>query len=51
VAGYLAIKNKKGKYEHYKVSPEVKAYVLQLEAYIKHPERSKLKEFYADRFK
>ena len=46
----LAVKDKNGKYKHHKVPYDVYIYVRQLEAYIKHPEESKLKEFYSDRF-
>lgn len=46
----LAIKDRDGKYLRYEVSAEVYLYVKQLEAYITHPNDSKLPEFYADRF-
>jgi len=35
----------------FQVPEEVYIYVLQLEAYIQHPEKSKLKEAYDFRFK
>lgn len=37
-------------YKYFEVHPEVYTYILQLEAYIKYPELSKLKEVYSDRF-
>ncbi len=49
-AHYIAVKDKDNKYKHFKVPYEVYLYVRQLEAYIIHPEESKLKEFYSDRF-
>jgi len=38
-------------YRHYEVPEDVYVYIKQLEAYIKHPKQSKLKQFYKDRFK
>lgn len=46
----LAIKDKNETYKHFSVSEEVYVYVRQLEAYIKNPKKSKLKEVYSDRF-
>ena len=38
------------KYEHFEVPEQVYLYILQLEAYIRHPKKSKLREFYSDLF-
>lgn len=46
----VTIKDNKGKYHHFEVPRPVKDYIRQLETYINHPEESKLKEVYADRF-
>ena len=50
MASFISVKNKSGEYEHYEVPQEVYVYILQLEAYIRDPERSKLLEAYPDRF-
>lgn len=47
---YLSALNQDGNYKHYKVPREVYQYVQQLEQYIKHPDISKLKEVYKERF-
>lgn len=47
---YLSVISKDGEYRHYKVPYEVYQYVQQLETYIKHPDISKLKEVYKERF-
>ena len=46
----VAIKDKNGRYVHYKVCEEVYLYIRQLETYINYPEKSKLKEVYSERF-
>jgi hypothetical protein len=47
---YISIKDKDGQFVHHKVKEEVYYYIKQLEAYIKFPELSTLKEFYPERF-
>ena len=50
---YVSCKTKDSKfkeYKHYKVDEDVYLYILQLEAYIRQPELSKLKEVYKERF-
>lgn len=46
----VSVKNKNGIYQQFKVPEEVYVYVKQLEAYIKSPNKSKLKEVYHERF-
>ena len=46
----VSIRNPYREYKHYKVPEEVYTYIKQLECYIRHPEKSKLKKFYKDRF-
>lgn len=51
VASYnVAVKNKKGVYQHFEVPEEVFIYIQQLEAAINYPEVSKIKEVYRERF-
>jgi len=45
---YVSVKNKEGGYKTYSVPQEVYIYILQLEAYIRNPTKSKLKEVYND---
>ena len=47
---YLAIKVNPEEYQHFAVQDEVYVYVRQLEECIKHPDQSKLKELYPERF-
>jgi len=47
---YISIKDKDGQFVHHKVTKEVYYYIKQLEACIKFPKLSKLKEFYPERF-
>ena len=50
---YVSCKTKDSKfkeYKHYKVDEDVYLYILQLEACIRQPELSKLKEVYKERF-
>lgn len=47
---WVSIIGKDGKYEAYTVPDRVYIYIGQLEAYIRNPEQSKLKEVYKDRF-
>lgn len=47
---FISCKDKDGKISRNKVSRDVYFYILQLEAYIKNPDESKLKEVYRERF-
>lgn len=47
----VTVLKRDGKYYPFQVPEEVYIYIRQLEAYIKHPDLSKLKELYSDRFK
>ena len=45
----ISVKTRAG-YKHIPVHQEIYIYIKQLEAYIQHPELSKLKEVYNGRF-
>lgn len=47
---FISIKDKDGKYKHVEVSEDVYRYIRQLEGFIKHPDISKIKEVYKERF-
>ena len=47
---YISTKTKDGRYVTDQVPERVYRYVRQLETYIKHPEESKIKEVYWERF-
>lgn len=46
----LSIKDVDGNFKRFEVRDEVYLYVRQLETYILHPQESKLKEVYSERF-
>ena len=46
----VSVKGLYGEFEHHDVPHEVFLYIRQLESYIRHPELSKLKEVYKERF-
>lgn len=50
MAYIVSVKNDFGHYCSFEVPALVYVYIRQLEAYIHHPEVSRLKEFYSDRF-
>ena len=43
---YIACYDKIGNFQHYEVPEEISVYIHQLEAYIRYPHISKLKERY-----
>ena len=47
---YISVRVDSKEYKSFLVPPEVYTYVLQLEAYIRNPETSKLPEVYPSRF-
>lgn len=50
MAYFVSVKISNEEYEHFEVPCEVYMYIKQLEAYINHPDASRLKEAYPDRF-
>ena len=48
---FISVKNRQGKYTHFKVPHEIRTYIIQLEMYIHNPKTSKLLELYPERFK
>lgn len=46
----IATKNSEGAWEHHKVERPIYDYIRQLETYVKHPNKSRLKEVYSERF-
>ena len=50
VKHYILCFNKEDKLEHFEVPGEVAIYIRQLETYIKHPTKSRLKVKYHFRF-
>ncbi len=51
MAAYISVKNKDGDFKKYLTPRPVYDYILQLEAYIRYPEISKLLDVYEERFK
>lgn len=47
---FISVKIDSEEYKHFVVPYEVYVYIQQLETYINHPEVSKLKEVYPERF-
>ncbi len=43
---FIAAKNNRGKWQHFKVPQPISQYIRQLEACIRNPEESKLKDEY-----
>ena len=48
---FVSIKGNKDEFRHFEVPEEVYTYIKQLEACIRNPDSSRLRELYPERFK